>query len=380
MVAQIGSKGALTRQLALQECIRGREIESAVMPGTDVESSQEELLGASRAPGLLTKRRQTFVFVAGLLLMCAAISFWQYPRITTKINADSYIELTEEVNVEEVNLDEDCAKLPHIKVDSVISNNLGKQGPNKNAEEGIVYKATPNFGHRDKDLQIHLHSISSFDVAENDKESYDKNYRPAWMTGEFSNGLNGKFVCVNIKPGNSVKLRLSVYDADIKKNLPLSQGVVSFFDFDTGPNSIEYVKIPQLKHYYLTNETKVNFRPEGNLRVFSGSEQGNGKDNPSDPELLTPEQEDKAVTIEIDDGRTYFDFEVGATPGTSAGRVFLFIFRPILLCAKIKMPDGRIISSHNGTAPITIVKGGAGKELPSACLLFACLTIIQSFM
>jgi len=223
---------------------------------------------------------------------------------------------------------------------------------------------------------------------EENNESYDKDYSPAWTKGDYVNGICGKFACINLKPGESVKLRAHAYDPILNESIPLPHGVISFFDLDKGPKAVEHVTVTGFKTYYLSNETEVNVTEDGKFTTFTATMEGTGTDNPTDPVALTPLQKNRAITIEYADA-PYFDFEVGTSAGHT-GRVFTFVFRPSLLCAKTKMPDGSLLPATGNTAPIVPVPNhimhvsvpdAAAKGLPSACLVFACMVIIiQSLM
>jgi len=68
---------------------------------------------------------------------CAAISFWHYPSISAKSKAGSFVGLDEEIKVEP-----NCADLPYVKLEELISSNLGMQGPDEGKEEGLIYRAS----------------------------------------------------------------------------------------------------------------------------------------------------------------------------------------------------------------------------------------------
>jgi len=335
-----------------------------------MDSSQEELLEARQVPGWHTRHRRTVAFVAGLFAMCAAISFWHYPGVIAKAQGEYFIGLDEEVIVK------NCTDLPYVSLGDVISSNLGKQGPDDDKEEGIMYKATEhNTGVNVTNLQIHIHSLSSFDITELNNDSYDKDYEPAFTKGKYVNGMEGKFGIISMKPGKSVKLRVHVYDGDKEEYLPLPHGVMSFFDLDMGPKANEKIRIAGFKAYYVSNETEINVTSDedGKFTTFAGTVEGTGADNPTDPDALTPLQKNKAFTVEFED-ILYADFELIATEGES-GRVFSFVFRPSLLCHKAA--DGSLVPTEG----IVVNSNAASKGLSSACLLFASVVIlIQSFM
>jgi hypothetical protein len=337
------------------------------------ESSQEELLVAVDAPNKGGARRRTFTLVAGLLTMFATTAFLHKSDIMTKMKGGFLIGLDEEVGAAS---EEGCAELPFVKINAVISSNLGKQGPDHDAEEGIIYNATAyHTGSDVSNLQIHVHSLKDF--ANESEDHYDGDYRPSFTHGDFVNGLHGKFADINVKPGESVRVRAHAYDADKNEDIPLPHSAISFFDLDAGKDgthSVEHVSVRGFKDYYLSNETEVNVTTDGDLTVFTATTEGTGDDNPSDPTVLTVQQKNRAVTLEFEDTKS-IDFEIGATAGAT-GRVFSFVFRPSLLCAKTKLADGTLVGAMSSKAPIEPVESAAHKELPSVAVVFGFLSVV----
>lgn len=369
----------------------------------DMESSQEELLMDSLASAQTKTRRRAWFVVVGLVSMCAAVSFWRKTNVIEKVDSDLFLGLAEQI---EATKEAGCGDLPFVLLTGVVSSNLGKQGPDHDAEEGIIYSATQtNTGTHIENLQIHVHSLNSFDVEGDDDENYDKDYRPAFTHGPFVNGIHGKFACINVKQGTTLKMRAHAYDADKQEDVDLPRAYVSFFDLDTGiqnNHSVEHVKIAGYSAYYLSNETEIKtvhdesfyatkdtdggtgdvIKLGGGFTGFYATLEGTGDDNPSDPLLLTKQQKDRAVTIEFADV-TKFDFEIGASPGKTA-RVFSFVFRPSLLCAKTTVHK-HLFPARGDRAPLVPVevdvkKSDACNRLPSVILIFGVLSIfVQSF-
>jgi len=268
----------------------------------------------------------------------------------------------------------------------VISSNLGKQGPDKDAPEGIIYRATAtNTGSDVKNLEIHVHSLKNFSVAADDEDSYDSAYDPAFKTGSYVNGIHGKFACINIKQNKSLKVRAHAYDADKKEDILLPHAAISFFDLDTGydnNHSVEHVSVAGYSAYYLSNETQitVSHDHDNGITAFTATKEGTGADNPTDPIELTREQKDRAVTLELTAVK-HVDFEIGASAGRT-GRVFSFVFRPSMLCAKTKIHK-HLYPATGTKAPIVPVKtnSGAVTGFPSVLVMLGLVSLLaQSFM
>jgi len=344
-----------------------------------MESSQELL--ESTTPVRPTRRR-TLTLAAGLLGMCAAITLWRNPSVISQVQGHSFIGLDEEVAAAS---EEGCGALPFVKITEVVSSNLGKKGPDDDAEEGIIYKATAHHtGANVSNLEIHVHSVVA--GHEDNEDKFDENYEPAFTHGQYVNGMFGKFGAVNVKQGESVMLRVHAYDADTKTDIHLPHAAISFFDLDTGYNdnhNVEHVKIKGFKAYYLSNETEVLVEEGENYTSFTATTEGTGDDNPSEPTELTVQQKNRAVTVEFEDTAA-FVFEVGASAGKT-GRVFSFVFRPSLLCAKTKLEDGTLVSAKGKQSPIIPVvggeKGAASNSMPSVVLVLGVLSgVMQAVM
>lgn len=339
-----------------------------------MESSQVDLLGLRETAQPFATRRRTIVAVAGLLAMFVAVSVWQSPGSFTKSNVELFTELDLVVGATNEN---GCAALPFVHLGNIVSSNLGKKGPDKDAEEGIIYNASlHNSGVNISDFQIHLHSETEFNGTH-----YDNEYVPEWTKGDFINGKHGMFASVNIRQGTSVKLQLHAHDLGTHQDSVIPVGYITFFDLDAGKqgnHSVEYVKVVDTNgmHYFLTNETQINATQDGNVVTFRATKEGTGDDNPTDPTSLTIEQKNKAVTIKMEQF-TSFDFEIGASPGFT-GRVFEFVLRPSLLCAKTKLENGTEVDAKGSGAPIEIEetpKSSAHKQLPELLLSLGLLWV-----
>lgn len=353
-----------------------------------MESSSEELMVPLESSRNAGKTRRTVTLVVGLLTMCAAVSFWHNPSIMAQIKGGFFVGLASEDSPNAASA-EGCEDLPFVKLTEVVSSNLGKQGPDNNASEGIIYKAKAyNTGIDVDNLEIHVHSVRMFNVSKENDDNYDKNYRPAFTHGEFVNGLHGRFGVINVKQGETVKVRAHAYNADTKKDIPLPHAAISFFDLDAGENgtrSVEHVGVTGYKAFYTSNETEVKINTshasggDDAYTNFTATTEGTGEDNPHLPTELTKQQKNRAVTVVFDDAEK-IEFEIGASPGKT-GRVFSFVFRPSLLCAKTKLADGSLEPAKGQGAPLVPVRGAARKDLPSAVLMVGFSSaVVQYFM
>merc|ERR1719330_67378 len=184
--------------------------------------------------------------------------------------SDAYTVFVEEKQESLTEQEQVCQNLPFVRLMKVVSSNLGGDGPDKDKEEGIIYKAKGfHLGFEDNDnLEVHIHATNEYHnhhrkEGSSMKEDFDEEYKPAWPK---ENGIDGHFASVNIKPGSNVTLRVHAYDATAGKDLEFEKFAMTFFDLDTGKDakkSVEYVKIDGIDHFFTTNETEINITKMG---------------------------------------------------------------------------------------------------------------------
>lgn len=210
-----------------------------------------------------------------------------------------------------------CVKYPFVRLEEVVYSNLGKQGPDKDKPEGIVYKATDlTPGKIPKPLKIHVHASTEYKAGH---ASY--------------NGIHGKYGLITLAAGNKASFRIEIHDAKTDKMLTLAEQYFTFFDLDQSKDGSaqEFIQL-KAAAVLLTKGTEVKNKklPDGSVE-FRASKWGNGDDNPSDPLALTVLQKNRAVTAE------FINFDhVNVTLGCEAGshaRYFMFVARPSLVCA-----------------------------------------------
>lgn len=357
---------------------------------TELEQSQssgeELLLETPGDVGRKISRRRGVGLVVGLVVLCGFVALWHNPTLLSKVNSGGVVGLSENTPEQSKQCHDD---MPYVMIEKVVSSNLGKQGPDNDEEEGIIYDVkTHNLGEhlQGKKLQIHIHSLKKLgqpidlqSVKEDKEAEYADDYEPAFKKGNFVNGIHGKFACINIKQGTSLALRAHVYDVEAKEDIELPHALVSFFDIDTGKDgthSVESVKVGDYSAFYLSNETQIEHTTEGNYVTFTATKEGTGDDNPKAPMVLTKEQKNKAVTVEFENIK-HFDFEVAATEGKTA-RVFSFVFRPSMICATTDYKKHLYPASGKG-APIQPEKtsrSGAQSVTASLMLMLGIISML----
>jgi len=345
----------------------------------DVEASAADQPAARKAPW------RPLMAATAVLAATATIGAFSWSGRPARTDFDSNAVTGLEKAKESLSeMEQVCAHLPFLRLEKLVSSNLGGDGPDKDAEEGLIYKAKGfHMGLGDADnLEVHIHAVTEYHGHNKDEgqldSKVDPEYKPAWPK---MNGLKGHFASVNIKPGSNVTMRVHCFDATTKKDLHMDKFAMTFFDLDTGSNgthSVEYVHIGGFDNYFTTNETEVDSteQPDGTY-VFRATKEGTGADNPDDPLELTKLQKNRVVSFiftHVDEGK----FEIGATAGKTA-RIFNFALRPALRCAWTKRDNGRLIASDDPNSPVTILKGigsgGASGTGPAAAILAAAIAL-----
>lgn len=246
--------------------------------------------------------------------------------------------------------DDPCKDFPHLNMQRIVRNNLGRKGPVLNLEEGMVFQGInidPGHEHSGERVDLHINALSDFD--------------PAWRNPNdlgFSGGGN-HFMRVNLKAGQEVRLKLAAMRPGTNTPVTLRRATFTFFDLDahaSGENK-EYVKADGSTGTITYTGTELVESGEGeDTKVFTASQPGNGQDNPTDPLHLTEQQLERAVTF------TYEPFTeaivtLGSTSGQFHGRKFDFVGRPSLQCATGVEPDRVVIVESTP------------EEVPTCCLV-----------
>lgn len=319
-------------------------------------------------------------------------------------------------------LDDVCEHLPFVRLMKIKSSNLGNFGPDKKAEEGIIYTANAYhmFGEKgsmiESDLEVHVHALTVYGIkqAHGQKEGEefearplkegeeDPDYSVAWPK---ENGINGHFGSINLRPGTNVTVLMHLYNTSSKEDIRMPSFALTFFDLDTGRdnvNSVEFVKTGGFTNYYLTNTTQIKVSQTADdidpkkfnvskdiieeplpQYTFTASKEGNGDDNPTNPLQETIEQKNKMVSFHYSDVDKVI-FQIGASEGQTV-RVFDFAFRPALRCAWTINADGTLQPFDSASEPFEVdgfgQKAGAVGAGPAVAYVAAVfLGIFGHFM
>jgi hypothetical protein len=201
---------------------------------------------------------------------------------------------------------------------------LGGKGPDKGAE-GIVYPAVfLQPGHPPEALLLVVNATNDI------------------QTEPRANGRGGKFARLTARGGSHIDATFKILKAKTMEPAILRELDITFFDLDThsSGSAVEYVELKGFSQYFLTRNTEIKVKKDGDFTMFKASQVGTADDNPKDPLLLTIQQKNRAVTIKYQDIHK-FDVKLGVEGegGGGGNRWFNFVPRPSLLCARTKDGD-----------------------------------------
>jgi hypothetical protein len=201
-----------------------------------------------------------------------------------------------------INVDFSIAQLVH--------SNLGNQGPDFDAPEGIRFALIADIGDGHYvDLEIHaLTPYEAFNSAQN--------------------GLNGKFGQVNLRAGTDVTLEFVFLEPGTNTRVNMNWFHFSIFDLDEARHGRNKETMEINNRYflthYLTESSEVHVYPhfagednlhaanDGNIQYMS-STKGTGRDNPTDPMVLDQQQKDRSVAFLMHDIDSFVTkFAIGA--------------------------------------------------------------------
>jgi len=230
-----------------------------------------------------------------------------------------------------------CDKLPSIKIEKMLVNNLGGHGPEKDKDPFMVFEVTmSNVGLHQTKTTAHL-KVSTF-----------TDYVPNWVP---SNGLHGEWVAVSLKGGTSVGLVATFHDPEtdtnLIKNLTIPHGYMTFSDIDSGRDGEkEFLMVPKFyEDFYVGDHTALQTEKHLFTTTFWGTHVELGHDNPTQHGELFVIQKKKAVTMSFpQEGFKAATFKFGSLPGKSA-RELRFSFRPAMLCSRTRISDDKILDA-----------------------------------
>mmetsp|Transcript_87202 Transcript_87202/g.241831 ORF Transcript_87202/g.241831 Transcript_87202/m.241831 type:complete len:351 (-) Transcript_87202:70-1122(-) len=286
------------------------------------------------------------------LTLCIGLSS-QIHRVPLIDHLSSAIQLTQS------KAEGPCKDAGRIMLSEPLHSNLGNHGPNS-GDEGIVYKAKDvSSSEKFQDILLTINTSSAYQAA------YSK-----------FNGIHDEFGLITMKAGSEATFTVRALDLVTLKPKKLAKRAFTFFDLDQGDNdtSTEYIKVRGYSRYFLTSHTEIEVTPEGDEIKFLSSTRGDGSDNPESPVSLTPQQRNRAVTIE------FLDFEeINVTLGCTAGKhstYFIFAAMPSLLCAQVVGPmadtEDAVMSFKNPSSvvhtiatPSTTKYGSSASSIPA---------------
>jgi len=205
------------------------------------------------------------------------------------------------------------------KIQEVLHNNLGNQGPGSGAE-GIKFRCSESIdAEYVRDVIVEINALS-----------------PYQSKSAHLNGHANDFAAIHVDAGEHVDLKVSVKTMDGEPIAPKTFRM-TFYDLDEAPHhtSQEYIIAEGHPKTLRDQHTDVNEKHVRGGLEFLATEVGTGKDNPKDSSVLTKKQQDRSVVLTYHN-RKEFDVTIGSHNGHSP-RAFEFALHSALSCHKEKV-------------------------------------------
>ena len=134
------------------------------------------------------------------------------------------------------------------------------------------------------------------------------------------NGVRDGFGCINMEVGAKAKFKFEFVDSETNASVTLKHLVFSWLDLDGHPsmsNFQEAIIMSGFQDIYVTEPSEINITtlPSGKTRFASTEvDSKGGRDNPTDPGVITPAQEERAFSVkfeEVSDFEAIIDLSSG---------------------------------------------------------------------
>lgn len=304
------------------------------------ESDEDWEIPPSKAPWMT--RRQMLACMVGIAVSGTALVAVVRGSTTNTISAETgrIAAISQKFDLSPA--DEDpCDGRPQIKLLKTLHSNLGNKGPDM-GDEGMVYEGVNiHPGDPNQDVLVVVNATNEID--------------------SHHNGLWGKYAGIAAYGGTELHATFRILDKTTRNPVKVRELDITFFDLDRHGEGqeVEYIKVKKPDQYFLTEDPLVSVTEgDDGYVMFKATKNGDSKDNPADPLLLTVEQKNKAVTIRYTD-LDKFEVEMGSEGHVGSGRPyrgFIFVFRPSLLCAKTI--DGKDPTVLPGTTTTNVLVDG----------------------
>lgn len=215
----------------------------------------------------------------------------------------------------------------------VLYSNLGRQGPDFGAPEGIRY-GNVFYNDRNSNGTIDMVVSATSKYVAGDKEMHKTH---PGIADSRHNGLHGKYGIVTVSTGHEVWLEVSFKNNQTDEGVAINRGFFfTIYDFDQELENggVETVTISGYDFYMVSDTTNVVVQDEGGSHhhgKFSSSVYGTEKDNPKNPRKLSTAESDKSVMFGFPENSTGFKMGLAVSPGYSA-RKFEFTGFSVMPC------------------------------------------------
>lgn len=199
------------------------------------------------------------------------------------------------------------ASIVDMTLSKLVHSNLGKKGPDFDQPEGLRFNHV--LENKGKSVDLIVHALNEYNPQNNSQ-----------------NRVNGAFVQINIARDNSVDLKFRFLDSETNEDVVIDFMYFSLFDIDEGrfDHLEESMLIGGFTSSYLTDKTEIK---ETTLRdgrnKYHSSTHGIIEDNPKDPETISEQQENRAITFLYTKVTSFEATFASSKHGPDSGRNFL---------------------------------------------------------
>eukprot|EP00435_Cladocopium_sp_Y103_P064719 s990_g26.t1 len=254
-----------------------------------------------------------------------------------------------------------CADFPKLDILEVAHNNLANVGPGT-GREGLEYHVKTEKG---EDLYMDVHATP-------------------FESDNAGMGMRGAFGSINVAGNTEALLQVSFRDFETRKPAVVEDFTLSFFDldylmYDQGGSSLKALTIEgDWSTAVVAKETSLLVHRAAERKItFQASEESEPGDSPEDPNMLTLNEYNKAVTVRFQHAD---HFRIGLQVKTDAqvARTFEFIGGASILCAKSPtgeaLPVGQVyVNEHQ-------LKVGSGHVKHDRWWMLAMLSMLAALI
>lgn len=211
-----------------------------------------------------------------------------------------------------------CPDFPKLDILEVTHNNLGNVGPDTGTE-GLYYHVKTEKG---EEMYMDVHATS-------------------FKSDNAGMGMRGAFGSINVAGNTEALLHVSFRDFETKKPVVVDDFSLSFFDLDHDQSGLKALTIEgDWSMAVVAQETSLLVHRAAESKIAFHATEESEPGDPEDPNVLTLNQYNKAVTVRFQHA-DHFRIGLQVKTGAQVNRIFEFTGGASILCAK--SPTGKAL-------------------------------------